>query len=106
MISRFLSLALAAALGAGVVATSVDTAQAQEHRCHREAKRIADSRMNRGEAALGSGIGGAAVGAIIGGVLGGGQGAGRGAIIGGSTGAVGGALGSGPKWQRIYDQRL
>lgn len=104
MISRMLSLALAAALGAGVVATSVDSAHAQEQRCHREAKRIADSRMNRGEAALGSGIGGAAVGAIIGGVLGGGKGAGRGAIIGGSTGAVGGALGSGPKWQRIYDK--
>ena len=104
MIAKFFSVAAAAVMGAGVLAASVDSASAQERRCDREARHIADRKMNRGEAALGSGLGGAAVGAIIGGVIGGGKGAGRGAIIGGSTGAVGGALGSGPKWQRAYDR--
>jgi uncharacterized protein YcfJ len=104
MFSSLVKLAVAAALGATIITVDAGIASAQEQRCHREAKRYADARMNRGEAALGSAIGGAAVGAIIGGVLGGGSGAGRGAIIGGSTGAVGGALGSGPEWQRAYDQ--
>jgi hypothetical protein len=102
--SRIVKSMVLAALGAGFVMSSVQGAQAQERRCDREAKRYADSRINRGEAALGSGLGGAALGAIIGGVVGGGKGAGRGAIIGGSTGAVGGALGSGPKWQHAYDR--
>jgi len=104
MFSGILKSLVVASLGIGMMAVTVDTVSAQERRCDREAKRFADNRVNRGEAALGSGLGGAAVGAIIGGALGGGKGAGRGAIIGGSTGAVGGALGTGPKWQRVYDR--
>ena len=103
MYSTVCKLAASAVLATTIIAGGVQSAAAQEHRCDREAKRYADSRMNRGEAALGSGLGGAAVGAVLGGIIGGGKGAGRGAIIGGSTGAVGGALGSGPKWQRLYD---
>ena len=104
MFSSFVKVAALAALGLSIVSATAVTASAQEGRCDREARRYADSRMNRGEAALGSAIGSAAVGAIIGGVIGGGKGAGKGAIIGGSTGAVGGALASGPEWQRAYDR--
>jgi len=104
MFSRFVKVAAMAALGVSIVAVSAGSASAQERRCDREAKRYADSRMNRGDAALGSAIGSAAVGAVIGGIIGGGKGAGKGAIIGGSTGAVGGALASGPEWQRAYDR--
>lgn len=104
MFSKIMNVAAAAAVGIAVLAAGAVTASAQDNRYHREAKRYADSRMDRGEAALSSGIGGAAVGAILGGIIGGGNGAGKGAIIGGSTGAVGGALGSGPKWQRLYDE--
>ncbi len=104
MYSNILKALVVAGLGAGMALSGSGTADAQERRCDREARHHADRVMNRGEAALGSGLGGAAVGAIIGGIVGGGRGAGRGAIIGGSTGAVGGALGSGPKWQRAYDR--
>ena len=106
MFSAGVKFLIVAALGAGIFMTGAEPADAQERGCDNEARRHADRVMNRGEAALGSGLGGAAIGAIIGGVVGGGKGAGRGAIIGGSTGAVGGALGSGPKWQRAYDRRF
>jgi len=101
--SKALKSLAVAALGAGVFISAVDSASARDSRCHREAKRYADSRIDRGGAALGTAVGGAAVGAIIGGVFGGGKGAGRGAIIGGSTGAVGSAVGTAGPWQRYYD---
>lgn len=104
MFSTALKSLVVAALGAGIFISSVDTASARDGRCHREAKRFADSRVDRGEAALGTAVGGAAVGAIIGGILGGGRGAGKGAIIGGSTGAVGSAVGTAGPWQRYYDR--
>ena len=104
MFSTALKSLVVAALGAGIFISSVDTASARDDRCHREAKRFADSRVDRGEAALGTAVGGAAVGAIIGGILGGGKGAGKGAIIGGSTGAVGSAVGTAGPWQRYYDR--
>lgn len=103
MLSKAMKSLVVAALGAGMFMTSVETASARDGRCHSEAKRYADSRIDRGEAALGTAVGGAALGAIIGGVLGGGRGAGTGAIIGGSTGAVGSAVGTAGPWQRYYD---
>ncbi|MEM7636204.1 MAG: BA14K family protein [Pseudomonadota bacterium] len=104
MYSTALKSLVVAALGAAVFMTTIDTASARDGRCHREAKRYADSRIDRGESALGTAVGGAAIGAIIGGVLGGGKGAGKGAIIGGSTGAVGSAVGTAGPWQRHYDR--
>ena len=103
MFSTVLKSLVAAALGAGVFISSVETASARDGRCDSEARQYADSRINRGEAALGTAVGGAALGAIIGGVFGGGRGAGQGAIIGGSTGAVGSAVGTAGPWQRYYD---
>lgn len=103
MFSTALKSLVVAALGAGIFMSTVDTASARDGRCHGEAKRYADSRIDRGEAALGTAVGGAALGAIIGGVFGGGKGAGKGAIIGGSTGAVGSAVGTAGPWQRYYD---
>ena len=104
MYSKFVKVIAAGALGAGLAISGISAAQAQHDRCHYEAKRYADSRIDRGQHALGTGLGGAAVGAIIGGIVGGGKGAGRGAIIGGSTGAVGSAIASDAPWKRHYNE--